>query len=971
MEFFRKLLTSNTDSLTDYVRQQAASMGFAEHTEIKTKTWKKSIAVITQAMLEALDKHGLDGLALSPELLKADEPLSLFAQKTSDQHEQSEASLAMFLGMLKVYRSAYIQLISDHASDLQTHSDYNAFMVRFFDRAEIAQCVYWTKNRNENQVKELSANHEAMTYEKDRFLTLFNSLATPVFLLDQEDRVELMNETAVDFLGGNDMPENLRYACPETTDAPMTPAKASIALIDAIPWLADELHRSCPIGDGRRNCRFDVTTTTDRGQRHFNISVSNLSGISKRFSGTTVVIDDITMRVEAERQLAHERNMAADYLDVVGSVVIAMDASGGIMLLNKTGHQILGYDEGELVGHNWIDTVVPIEERNDLREYFHRIVTEDIELDDLNTNFVQTKNGNLRLIEWRNRLLRNEEGLAIGILASGLDITSQREMEDALAEKEAWLRNTFVALGEGVLILSPDNMIIDANPAAEIIFQMSNQEICDLPIEDLHVDRAHFVEFDQRIQHAFSLGRTAIFEFSMRRKDGSEFPTEHSISQITGDDGTILGTVSALRDISARKQREQILRQSEEKFRRIFETIEEGFIVCSLKGAIQMINPATCRLLGYTEAELLGQDMGQLYSNADERQRLIAKLKATGEVHGIHLTALTKTGKTIIVEANAHMVFDEDGTPAAIEGTFRDITARLEADKMLREREKQYRAFFENNHAIMLLEDPKTGEIMDANPAASEFYGYTVKEMRSMSTGQINAFSEEEIFQEMFRARNENRSYFIFKQRLANGEIRDVEVYSGPIMVRGNQLLYSVIHDVTERIRLENEMKRMATTDALTGANNRHQFFQLAEQELKRTQRYGHPLSVMMLDIDYFKSINDTHGHQTGDVVLKALSALSQGALRETDIFGRLGGEEFAAILPETDLDGAAQVADRLREDLSKLTVRERETEVNFTVSIGVATAEKQDRLITDILNRADEALYKAKRGGRNKVERG
>jgi len=971
MHMLKEILTSNIETLADTIRQQANDMGFSHQAEYEDKAWRESMELLTSTMIQTLNGQGLSGAQQTLPTLEAQEPLSILVFDAARRHHDRATSLAMLLGMLKLSRNAYLKLIDKHLSEDDSKNDCKRFINSFFDCTEIAQCVDWAKIREEKQTEGIATSHRAMTREKDRFLTLFNSLPTPVFLLDSHDSIELINLAATDFLGGDKMPDKLNYARPVTATLPLEPAGAKIPLAEAVPWLAEELRRACPFNKDHNNCRFDAKAIMDGVHRHYNISVSSIDGISDQFTGTTVVVDDITMRVKVERQLAHERNMAADYLDVVGSIVVAMDASGGIMLLNKTGYQILGYEEGELLGRSWIKSVIPPEEQDELKDYFYHILSDNIERDDNYTNYVITKSGEPRLIEWRNRLLRNEAGLPIGILSSGLDISNQREMEDALAEKEVWLRNTFVALAEGVLILSPDDKIIDANPAAEAIFQMTNQEICDCSMEDLHVDRSHHVEFGERIQRAFTKGETATFEFSMQRKDGSTFPTEHSISQITDDSGTTLGTVSALRDISVRKQREQVLKQSEEKFRRIFETIEEGFIVTNLDGIISMVNPATCSLLGYLESELLGHDMGVLYSSPSERTKLLTQLKSKGAVHGIHLTALHKDGSTVVVEANAHIVRDDEGTPVAMEGTFRDITARLQADKMIREREKQYRAFFENNHAIMLLEDPKTGDIMDANPAASEFYGYTVDEMRTMATSQINAFSEEEIFQEMFAARNEKRSYFIFKHRLATGELRDVEVYSGPIMVRNNQLLYSVIHDVTARIRLERDMKRMATTDALTGTNNRHQFFKLAEQELKRTQRYSHSLSVLMLDIDYFKSINDTHGHQTGDIVLKALSALSQGALRETDLFGRLGGEEFAAVLPETDEDAAMQVAERLRHDLEALTVRDRETLVNFTVSIGVASATPRDRLISDILNRADEALYKAKRSGRNRVETG
>ena len=165
-----------------------------------------------------------------------------------------------------------------------------------------------------------------------------------------------------------------------------------------------------------------------------------------------------------------------------------------------------------------------------------------------------------------------------------------------------------------------------------------------------------------------------------------------------------------------------------------------------------------------------------------------------------------------------------------------------------------------------------------------------------MNMSQINALDQEELFMEMQLAREENRAHFILQHILADGTVRDVEVYSGPIMVQGRQLLYSVIHDVTARIRLENEMKALATTDGLTGIDNRHQFFSQGSRELRRALRYKKPLSLLMLDIDYFKSINDTYGHQAGDEVLRRLARAVSSLLRETDLFGRLGGEEFAVV---------------------------------------------------------------------------
>jgi diguanylate cyclase (GGDEF)-like protein/PAS domain S-box-containing protein len=503
------------------------------------------------------------------------------------------------------------------------------------------------------------------------------------------------------------------------------------------------------------------------------------------------------------------------------------------------------------------------------------------------------------------------------------------------------------------------------------MFERSQTELQDEAVASLHVSAAHYEDFLARSKAAFEAGERALFEQSLKRRKGEIFPADQSVSLIKGDDGSTLGVVYVIRDISDRKHAEAELKRSEEKFRRIFETIEEGYMVTDLEGTVLMVNPATCRLLQYEASELVGRNIDTLYRRVSERTGFREVLRAKGAIRGMQMSARRKDGTSIVIEANAHQVLNSQDEPVAMEGTFRDITRRIEAERVLRESEKQYRAFFENNHAIMLLTDPKSERIIDANPAAAEFYGYPIEVMRTMNLNRINALGQDEMFTEMRRAMDEGRTYFIVRHRLATGELRDVEVYSGPIMVQGVQRLYSVIHDVTKRIELEQEMKLLATTDALTGASNRHQFFSLGGVEVQRAKRYDLPLTAIMLDIDYFKSINDTYGHAAGDQVLKALSATVSSLLRAPDIFGRLGGEEFAVILPQTDMEEGAEVAERLRAALAALAVEVGEGPVSFTVSMGVTRISPEDKTVEELLNRADEALYKAKRMGRNRVVRG
>jgi diguanylate cyclase (GGDEF)-like protein/PAS domain S-box-containing protein len=174
--------------------------------------------------------------------------------------------------------------------------------------------------------------------------------------------------------------------------------------------------------------------------------------------------------------------------------------------------------------------------------------------------------------------------------------------------------------------------------------------------------------------------------------------------------------------------------------------------------------------------------------------------------------------------------------------------------------------------------------------------------------------------------------------------------------------------DITDRKQIEEELRRLATTDPLTGAYNRRQFMERAQEEIDRSKRYNTPLTLLMLDIDHFKAVNDTFGHDAGDAVLKRMVRESMIQLRGSDIFCRLGGEEFAAILTHTAPAQGILAAERLRKALKALEVNTATGPVCFTVSIGVASLVQADLSLEQIMKKADDALYTAKDQGRDRV---
>ena len=307
----------------------------------------------------------------------------------------------------------------------------------------------------------------------------------------------------------------------------------------------------------------------------------------------------------------------------------------------------------------------------------------------------------------------------------------------------------------------------------------------------------------------------------------------------------------------------------------------------------------------------------------------------------------------------------------ALVNSFNRLVRKIQSrEHELEKSEAKFRSLFERNTCPMLLIDPLRGRFVGANEAAVAFYGYPKEQLVGMSTSDVLSLSPEDVFNEGVRAvRLESDAYY-YVHRLASGELRHVEVHLTPIEEDGRIVLFSIIHDITPRRRAEEELVRLAQTDLLTGVFSRRHFLASGEREWARLARYGGCLSCFMIDVDYFKRINDTHGHRAGDLVLERLGEVFKATLREIDVIGRMGGEEFAVILPETEEGAALLVAERLRRAVETTGVAmEQGAPLSVTMSIGVATVCNAAEInLEALLGQADRALYSAKRGGRNRV---
>ena len=202
-----------------------------------------------------------------------------------------------------------------------------------------------------------------------------------------------------------------------------------------------------------------------------------------------------------------------------------------------------------------------------------------------------------------------------------------------------------------------------------------------------------------------------------------------------------------------------------------------------------------------------------------------------------------------------------------------------------------------------------------------------------------------------------------YEQQLISGKW--IECRGHPLPGGGSLAIY---RDINESKHLFAQLEELATTDALTGVPNRRSFLERATGEFSRAKRNRHDMSILMIDVDHFKAINDRHGHAAGDQVLRHIAQACNGALRGSDILGRIGGEEFAALLPEADGATAGLVASRLRRAVIDIANKTGATSTPVSVSIGIATTHLCTESLETIMANADAALYQAKQDGRNRA---
>lgn len=412
---------------------------------------------------------------------------------------------------------------------------------------------------------------------------------------------------------------------------------------------------------------------------------------------------------------------------------------------------------------------------------------------------------------------------------------------------------------------------------------------------------------------------------------------------------------------------EERLTISERKYRTLFETSPDSITIMDLNHTILMVNQRTLRLLGYDHPQdMVGKNGIPMISPEDRRiaVQLLTDLLTSPTTETVESKMMRNDGGSVYVEWTASLIPDAHGEPESVIVVARDITARKRAEEEARTAQ-EYARYIVNSSLDMIVTVDTDRRIVEFNKAAEDVLGYRKDEILGQHVETLYCDAEEnsrvrkamlETGRFVGEISNKKKNHEVVPVLLSASVIRDADGRPTGFM--------GILRDITERKKIEEELKAAATLDKLTGIYNRRMFESILDGELVRAERYKSPLSLIMIDVDHFKKVNDTYGHQVGDTVLQTLAVIVKDNIRKSDVFGRWGGEEFMVLAPETAGEETLELAEKIRRLIEKHTF---EKAGKVTISCGIAQFRERDT-VDSILKRTDDGLYQAKHQGRNRV---
>lgn len=651
--------------------------------------------------------------------------------------------------------------------------------------------------------------------------------------------------------------------------------------------------------------------------------------------------------------------------------ITVVDADHTILYQNPSIKRVLGYDPDERIGKNAAESDLLHPEDLAVK---NEAVAEAVSSPGTSVSIelrMRHRDGTWRHVEETIRSLLDDPSVG-GIVFNARDVTARREAEEALKRDEERFRALVQNSSDVIMLVEADGTIRHASPSIERVLGYKPEERMGGKIFELvHPDDT------ARAKRTFtkvlrSLDGPLSIEVRVRHRDGSWRYLEATGTNLL-DNPSVGAVVLNYHNVTERKRAEQALRESEERFRGAFEDAPVGVALVSLDRRYLKVNRSLCEMLGYSEEELLSKATPEVTHPEDlgksaDRTRQLMEGEA-GRSLIMEKRYVRADGRVVWVLSSVSLVRNVEGNPDHFVSLFQDIAERKRVEQAREESEARYRAVVEESAESIFVCDTDDKRVLEANTAFQRLLGYTPEVLLEMTIYDFIAHDRDEIDINVERDLREKRRFAERKYRRKDGSLVDVEASMTLIPYGGREVLCTVARDVSERKRLEEQLRHQAFHDSLTDLPNRALFLERLEHALARASRDNRSVAVLLMDLDDFKHINDSLGHEAGNALLIEVAKRLRACVRPGDTAARLFGDEFAILLEApAGTEEASRVAERIQERL-RAPFDIDEKAVSVSSSIGIAPGEDAEERPGEALRHADLAMYAAKGRGKAHYE--
>jgi len=571
------------------------------------------------------------------------------------------------------------------------------------------------------------------------------------------------------------------------------------------------------------------------------------------------------------------------------------------------------------------------------------------------------KNSTFQLKQAREELLQTQEQLKQRVqqLAEAKDYVEKIAYSD---------KQVIEHMQEGLIVTDAQGYILQVNPAFTQTTGYAADEVINKTPGFLKSGRHEKSFYKNMWDQLLETGRWQ-GEVWNRRKNGEIYPELLSLTTIKDWQGDIINYIGVFYELTERKKIEDALKESESRYLGILNSAYEFIGLLEPDGTLLNVNNAALALIHANKADVLGKPFWetQWWIHDSKSQKLIhdaIQKSAKGEFVRFEVAMPDYDHEIHYVDFSISPIIDEEGNVALLVPEGRDITAIRQAEDDVR---KLSRAV--EHSPVMVIITDQHGTIEYVNPRFSEITGYTADEVIGKHTRVLQSgHTEISTYQDLWSSINAGENWRgEFQNRKKSGELYWQQISISPIFDNNSHITHFVAieEDITQRKKTEEKIWRQANYDILTGLPNRRLFSDRLHQFIAHAVRYDHQGGLMFIDLDKFKHINDTYGHEAGDLLLKQVAQRITSCTRESDTVARLSGDEFTVILPEvSSITAIEHVAESILQQLSApFVIKDQHMEIS--ASIGIALFPTHGKSLDEVLKNADTAMYQAKKDGK------